>query len=642
MFNRVLIANRGEIACRIAETARKIGLTTVGIFSEADINSKHVSLCDDVFLIEGSSPLGCYLDQDKIIEIAVKSKAGAIHPGYGFLSENSKFAQKVEEAGLVFVGPDHKAIKIMGQKDEAKKCMAKANVPIIPGYLGRDQTTKRLEEEAKSIGYPVLIKAVAGGGGKGMRLVKSSKDFKKALKSAQSEAEKAFNNNKVILEKYISSPRHIEVQIFGDGKTAIHLFERDCSLQRRHQKVLEECPAPGMTSSMREAMCEAAVTAAKAIGYKGAGTVEFIVDGSNGLQEDKFWFMEMNTRLQVEHPITEEITGIDLVAWQFEIAMGKSLTKDQSDLSIDGHAFEARIYAENPNNNFLPEVGKIKHLRFPSDIRVESGIKVGDIISPYFDPMLAKIIAHGKDRKSALGKLDKALRQIEILGVKTNLDFLCKLSQDPSVKRGLVRTDLIEEKLEDLIFHKPISTEAIIAASMCYFSPQPDHFSYSHWVDIFYNFQLSHNGTIFEINLSQPELKKVKISIMSECYDVFFKKQQWLFREKKLPEAKIFDEEIIVFDDTQIPFKIWNAFEVEKENNADDNEILSPMPGMISKINIKNGSQVFKGQPIMALEAMKMEYEVVAPNDGTIKKVNFSVGNFVQQGEKLCDFALLT
>ena len=505
-----MIANRGEIACRIAETARKIGLTTVGIFSEADINSKHVSLCDDVFLIEGSSPLGCYLDQDKIIEIAVKSKAGAIHPGYGFLSENSKFAQKVEEAGLVFVGPDHKAIKIMGQKDEAKKCMAKANVPIIPGYLGRDQTTKRLEEEAKSIGYPVLIKAVAGGGGKGMRLVKSSKDFKKALKSAQSEAEKAFNNNKVILEKYISSPRHIEIQIFGDGKTAIHLFERDCSLQRRHQKVLEECPAPGMTSSMREAMCEAAVTAAKAIGYKGAGTVEFIVDGSNGLQEDKFWFMEMNTRLQVEHPITEEITGIDLVAWQFEIAMGKSLTKDQSDLSIDGHAFEARIYAENPNNNFLPEVGKIKHLRFPSDIRVESGIKVGDIISPYFDPMLAKIIAHGKDRKSALGKLDKALRQIEILGVKTNLDFLCKLSQDPSVKRGLVRTDLIEEKLEDLIFHKPISTEAIIAASMCYFSPQPDHFSYSHWVDIFYNFQLSHNGTIFEINFSQPELKKLK------------------------------------------------------------------------------------------------------------------------------------
>ena len=642
MFNRVLIANRGEIACRIAETARKIGLTTVGIFSEADINSKHVSLCDDVFLIEGSSPLGCYLDQDKIIEIAVKSKAGAIHPGYGFLSENSKFAQKVEEAGLVFVGPDHKAIKIMGQKDEAKKCMAKANVPIIPGYLGRDQTTKRLEEEAKSIGYPVLIKAVAGGGGKGMRLVKSSKDFKKALKSAQSEAEKAFNNNKVILEKYISSPRHIEIQIFGDGKTAIHLFERDCSLQRRHQKVLEECPAPGMTSSMREAMCEAAVTAAKAIGYKGAGTVEFIVDGSNGLQEDKFWFMEMNTRLQVEHPITEEITGIDLVAWQFEIAMGKSLTKDQSDLSIDGHAFEARIYAENPNNNFLPEVGKIKHLRFPSDIRVESGIKVGDIISPYFDPMLAKIIAHGKDRKSALGKLDKALRQIEILGVKTNLDFLCKLSQDPSVKRGLVRTDLIEEKLEDLIFHKPISTEAIIAASMCYFSPQPDHFSYSHWVDIFYNFQLSHNGTIFEINFSQPESGKVKVLIMNESYDVLFKKQQWLFREKKLPEVKIFGEEIIVFDDTQIPFKIRNAFEVQKENNADNNEILSPMPGMISKINIKNGSQVFKGQPIMALEAMKMEYEVVAPNDGTIKKVNFSVGNFVQQGEKLCDFALLT
>jgi len=402
LFNKVLIANRGEIACRIAATANKIGLRTVAIFSEADSRSKHVSLCDEAFLIESSTPLESYLNQSKIINIAIKTGAGAIHPGYGFLSENSEFAQKVQEAGLIFVGPDFKAIEIMGHKDTAKKAMSKAGIPIVPGYHGENQTDERLKKEAESIGYPVLIKAVAGGGGKGMRLVESPKDFLTLLASARTEAEKAFGIGRVLIEKYILAPRHIEIQIFGDGQSAIHLFERDCSLQRRHQKVLEECPAPGMTGKMRDAMCTAAVNAAEAIGYKGAGTVEFIVDGSDGLKEDRFWFMEMNTRLQVEHPITEEITGIDLVAWQFDVAMGMPMEKKQKDISIEGHSFEARIYAEDPNNQFLPDTGKVTHLHFPSNIRVDTGIRTGDIVSPFFDPILAKIVSHGKDRSCAL------------------------------------------------------------------------------------------------------------------------------------------------------------------------------------------------------------------------------------------------
>ena len=412
--------------------------------------SKHVSLCDEAFLIESSTPLESYLNQSEIIKIAIKTGAGAIHPGYGFLSENSEFAQKVEEAGLIFVGPDFKAIEIMGHKDAAKKAMSKAGIPIVPGYHGENQTDERLKKEADSIGYPVLIKAVAGGGGKGMRLVESPKEFLTLLASARTEAEKAFGNGRVLIEKYILAPRHIEIQIFGDGQSAIHLFERDCSLQRRHQKVLEECPAPGMTGKMRDAMCRAAVSAAETIGYKGAGTVEFIVDGSDGLKEDRFWFMEMNTRLQVEHPITEEITGIDLVAWQFDVAMGRPMEKKQKDVSIEGHSFEARIYAEDPNNQFLPDTGKIIHLHFPSNIRVDTGIRTGDIVSPFFDPMLAKIVSYGKDRSSALSKLRKALKDTEIVGVKTNVNFLYNLTENSEFKLGDVQTGLIEQNIRKI------------------------------------------------------------------------------------------------------------------------------------------------------------------------------------------------
>jgi 3-methylcrotonyl-CoA carboxylase alpha subunit len=639
LFDKVLIANRGEIACRIATTATKIGLKTVAIFSEVDSGSKHVSLCDEAFLIESSTPLESYLSANEIIEIAIKTGAGAIHPGYGFLSENSEFAQKVEQAGLIFVGPDFKAIETMGRKDAAKKAMSKVGIPIVPGYHGDNQTDERLKKEAGSIGYPVLIKAVAGGGGKGMRLVESPKEFLTLLASARTEAEKAFGNGRVLIEKYITAPRHIEIQIFGDGQSAIHLFERDCSLQRRHQKVLEECPAPGMTDKMRNAMCRAAVRAAETIGYKGAGTVEFIVDGSDGLKEDKFWFMEMNTRLQVEHPITEEITGIDLVAWQLNVAMGRPMEKKQKDISIEGHSFEARIYAEDPNNNFLPDTGKIIHLHFPSSARVDTGIRTGDIVSPFFDPMLAKIITHAKDRLSALSKLKKALKETEIVGIKTNVNFLYKLTENSEFKMGVVQTNLIEQNIEKLVSHKSISTQAIIAATMSYFSPRSGHSSYSHWIDISHKVQLFCNNEVIDVQLSQPDVNQIQIFFYGEAFDIFFCKNHWSFKGIQLPKAKKFDNKIIVFDNRHFLFESQDPFQSTKDSNLQNTDILSPMPGMVSKIYIENGSKVIKGQRILALEAMKMEYEVVAPNDCLIKTVNFEVGNFVQSGEKLCDFS---
>jgi 3-methylcrotonyl-CoA carboxylase alpha subunit len=484
-----------------------------------------------------------------------------------------------------------------------------------------------------------MIKAVAGGGGKGMRLVEDPKDFLTLLTSARTEAEKAFGNERVLIEKYILAPRHIEIQIFGDGQSVVHLFERDCSLQRRHQKILEEGPAPGMTDKMRNAMCRAAVRAAKTVGYKGAGTVEFIVDGSDGLKEDRFWFMEMNTRLQVEHPITEEITGIDLVAWQFNVAMGRPMEKKQKDISIEGHAFEARIYAEDPNHQFLPDTGKVIYLHFPSNVRVDTGIRTGDIVSPFFDPMLAKVVSYGKDRSSALSKLKKALKETAIVGVKTNLNFLCNLTENSEFKMGVVQTDLIEQNIEELISHNSISTRAIIAATMSYFSPRSGQFAYSHWIDICHKIKLFCSDEVIDIQLSQPDFNKIQILFCGNSFDLFFDKNQWSFEGNQLPEAKKIDNEIIVFDERQFLFQTQDPFQGTKDSNLKTSDILSPMPGMVSKIYIENGSKVLKGQRILALEAMKMEYEVVAPNDCYIETVNFKVGSFVQSGEKLCDFS---
>src|SRR5688500_3130345 len=448
MLKSLLIANRGEIACRIIRTARKLGVRTVAVYSDADAKALHVRMADEAVHIGPSPARESYLRSDKIIEAAKATKSQAIHPGYGFLSENADFAQAVIDAGLVWVGPKPDSIRAMGLKDAAKKLMSDAGVPVTPGYLGEDQDPKRLKKEADAIGYPVLIKAVAGGGGKGMRRVDASKDFDDALESCKREAASSFGDDRVLIEKYILSPRHIEVQVFGDSHgNVVHLFERDCSLQRRHQKVIEEAPAPGMDEATREAVCGAAVRAAKAVNYEGAGTIEFIADASEGLRADRIWFMEMNTRLQVEHPVTEEITGEDLVEWQLRVASGEKLPKKQDELSINGHAIEARLYAEDPAKGFLPSVGPLEHFDLGEDGRIETGVEEGDAISPFYDPMIAKLIARGDTREEAIEVLAAILDSVEVWPVRTNAAFLFNALLEPRFGSGNIDTGFIERHL---------------------------------------------------------------------------------------------------------------------------------------------------------------------------------------------------
>ncbi|HEX2655378.1 MAG TPA: biotin carboxylase N-terminal domain-containing protein, partial [Xanthobacteraceae bacterium] len=414
MFNSVLIANRGEIACRVAKTAKRLGMRTIAVFSEADADALHVRVCDEAYLIGPASPRESYLNAAKLIEVARQAGAQCIHPGYGFLSENADFAESCARAGITFVGPPAAAIRAMGLKDGAKALMEKAGVPVVPGYHGEQQDPAFLKEQASRIGYPVLIKAVAGGGGKGMRRVDKPEEFDAALESAMREARSAFGDSRVLIEKYISAPRHVEIQVFADASgNVIHLNERDCSLQRRHQKVIEEAPAPGMTKEIRDVMGKAAVDAARTVGYVGAGTIEFIADGSRGLTADRFWFMEMNTRLQVEHPVTEAITGLDLVEWQFRVAAGEKLPLTQAEVPLNGHAVEARLYAEDPERGFLPSTGRLAALRFPpaDEVRVDTGIVAGATVTPYYDPMIAKLISHGRSREEALDRLARALDQ---------------------------------------------------------------------------------------------------------------------------------------------------------------------------------------------------------------------------------------
>src|SRR6478609_2584002 len=452
MITSLLIANRGEIACRVIRTARRLGIRTVAVYSDADGRARHVRMADEAVHIGPSAARESYLVGDKIIAAAKATGAEAIHPGYGFLSENADFAQAVIDAGLIWVGPKPASIRAMGLKDAAKKLMADAGVPVTPGYLGENQDPKQLRHEADAIGYPVLIKAVAGGGGKGMRRVDEAAGFDDALDSAKREAASSFGDDRVLIEKYILSPRHIEVQVFGDSKgNVVHLFERDCSLQRRHQKVTEEAPAPGMDAETREAVCGAAVRAAKAVNYENAGTIEFIADASEGLRADRIWFMEMNTRLQVEHPVTEEITGQDLVEWQLRVASGEKLPKKQDDLSINGHAIEARLYAEDPAKGFLPSVGRLEHFDLGQDGRIETGVEEGDAISPFYDPMIAKLIARADDRDEAIAELALILDGVEVWPVRTNAGFLFNALLQPEFNAGRIDTGFIEKKLEQLV-----------------------------------------------------------------------------------------------------------------------------------------------------------------------------------------------
>jgi 3-methylcrotonyl-CoA carboxylase alpha subunit len=609
----LLIANRGEIACRVIRTARRLGIRTVAVYSDADRDALHVRMADEAVHIGPSPARESYLRGDRIIDAAKHTGAEAIHPGYGFLSENADFAQAVIDAGLIWVGPKPASIRAMGLKDAAKKLMAGAGVPVTPGYLGEDQDPKRLKKEADAIGYPVLIKAVAGGGGKGMRRVDAAKDFDDALESAKREAASSFGDDRVLIEKYISSPRHIEVQVFGDSHgNVVHLFERDCSLQRRHQKVIEEAPAPGMDAETREAVCGAAVRAAKVVNYENAGTIEFIADASEGLRADRIWFMEMNTRLQVEHPVTEEITGQDLVEWQLQVASGEKLPKTQDQLSINGHAIEARLYAEDPAKGFLPSVGKLDHFHLGDEGRIETGVEEGDAISPFYDPMIAKLIGIGRTRDEAIEELAGMLDGVEVWPVRTNAAFLFNALVDPDFGDAHIDTGFIEEHLEDLVpptepsreIRRAAATIAVLSA---------------------------------EENAALPGLAGLRLNAAPRLAVTLDGSAVELADEEEIADASGFadDARVVVFAEGQMYEFCLATRGTGTTHGVHDGEIEAPMPGKVTAVEVKRGEKVAKGQRLLTLEAMKMEHALTAPFDGTVAELNAKPGAQVTEGQLL-------
>ncbi|QGX97987.1 acetyl/propionyl/methylcrotonyl-CoA carboxylase subunit alpha [Roseovarius faecimaris] len=638
MFDRILMANRGEIACRVIETARRMGVETVAVYSDADRAARHVEMADIAVHIGASAPAESYLRGEVMIEAALATGAQAIHPGYGFLSENPDFVEAVEAAGLVFIGPSAEAIRAMGLKDAAKALMEKAGVPVVPGYHGDNQDDAFLADQAGAIGYPVLIKAVAGGGGKGMRLVEDPKGFADALASARGEARTAFGNDAVLIEKFVQQPRHIEVQVFGDGARAVHLFERDCSLQRRHQKVIEEAPAPGMTEEMRAAMGQAAVRAAEAIGYKGAGTVEFIVDGSDGLRSDGFWFMEMNTRLQVEHPVTEAITGVDLVEWQLRVASGEALPKRQDELSITGHAFEARLYAEDVPKGFLPATGTLTHLRFPDGARADTGVRAGDEISPYYDPMIAKLITHGPSRGVALKQLAAALEQCEVAGTVTNLAFLGALARHEGFAAGDVDTGLIARDLEDLVVPPEVTPEATALAALKALdvlgSPGPQG-GFTLWLPL---------RRQVALRLDEEEIDVTVICLGADAYDVCAGQARvearrvagrWRLNGQEAPALAQAGAVITVFENHGVRFEAVDPLARDTQSAQAAGVIEAPMPGLVKLLSATPGMAVAKGDRLAVLEAMKMEHSLLAARDGVVAEVLVAEGDQVVAGAAL-------
>ena len=653
MIKSLLIANRGEIACRIIRTARAMGVRTVAVYSDADAKALHVRQADEAVHIGPSPARESYLVGDKIIAAAKATGAEAIHPGYGFLSENADFAQSVIDAGLIWVGPRPDSIRAMGLKDAAKARMIAAGVPVTPGYLGEDQDPARLQAEADTIGYPVLIKAVAGGGGKGMRRVEASADFADALASCKREAASSFGDDRVLIEKYILSPRHIEVQVFGDTHgNVVHLFERDCSLQRRHQKVIEEAPAPGMSEETREELCAAAVRAAKAVDYVGAGTIEFIADASEGLRADRIWFMEMNTRLQVEHPVTEEITGVDLVEWQLRVASGEVLPKRQDELSINGWAIEARLYAEDPAKGFLPSIGKLDHFKLPSNARIETGVAEGGEVSPFYDPMIAKIVVSDQSRDHAVAVLRSACEGVEVWPVRTNAAFLAQCLQSSGFRSGNVTTGFIAANLTELTeatnddasllaalgwrleefmdaeFEAPTNPWVPNPAGMFGFrlnrSPQPARLAFRR------------DGEL-HVAMAAPEKQdadwKWSINIDGRRdFDV----------HDRLPAThgpsplEPYEGPIRVFSGGEChQFAFGDRQSAEGSATAADGAILSPMPGRVTAVDVAAGDSVTKGQRLVTLEAMKMEHSLTAPFDGTVEELNATAGAQVSEGTVL-------
>jgi 3-methylcrotonyl-CoA carboxylase alpha subunit len=626
MFTKILIANRGEIACRIIRTARAMGVRTVAVYSDADAQARHVAQADEAVRLGPAPVAESYLRGDLIIQAAIDTGAQAIHPGYGFLSENPDFVEKVEAAGLTFIGPSAKAIRAMGLKDAAKALMHKAGVPVVPGYHGNNQNPDFLAGEADQIGYPVLIKAVAGGGGKGMRLVERAADFAEHLASAQAEARTAFGNADVLIEKYITAPRHIEVQVFGDGTDAVHFFERDCSLQRRHQKVIEEAPAPGMTDAVRKAMGDAAVTAARAIGYAGAGTIEFIVDGSDGLRTDGFWFMEMNTRLQVEHPVTEAITGVDLVEWQLRVAAGESLPARQEELAINGHAFEARLYAEDVPAGFLPATGVIDHLSFPDDARIDSGVGQGDEISPWYDPMIAKVTVYGPDRASALRSLSAALDATQVAGTVTNLDFLRHLARVPDFVSGDVDTGLIARHIETLgAAVVPAARDVAIAAVTAAQLADDPFTGFTLWAPLQRQIILRQGDVDTVAVLTVRSAESCTVQIDGGTISLHRRAGHWG------APAVLHKGRVTVFGQASVSFDIVDPLARAGAALGGD-AVLAPMPGLVRDVAVKAGDTVEEGDRMIVLEAMKMEHVLRAPRSGVVAEVTVATGDQVTAG----------
>jgi len=638
MFDKILIANRGEIACRVIDTARRLGVRTVVVFSDADRGARHVTMADEAVHIGPSPPAESYLNMHAILNAAAQTGAQAIHPGYGFLSENPDFVDAVEAAGMTFIGPSARAIRAMGLKDAAKGVMERAGVRVVPGYHGDNQHDDHLADAAARIGYPVLIKAVAGGGGKGMRRVERAQDFAAALASARGEARTAFGNDAVLIEKYITTPRHIEVQVFGDGRDAVHLFERDCSLQRRHQKVIEEAPAPGMTQALRRAMGEAAVRAAKAIGYKGAGTVEFIVDGSGGLDPDRFWFMEMNTRLQVEHPVSEAVTGVDLVEWQLRVAAGEPLPATQADLTLSGHAFEARLYAEDVAAGFLPATGTLTHLSFPDGVRVETGVRAGDKISPFYDPMIAKVIVHGPTRDIALKKLTRALQGTQIAGTLTNLGFLSALSQHTGFAAGQVDTGLIARHHPDLVTSPPPSdvlvAQAVLGAAGLGGAPAPQS-GFTLWGGLSHSVALTLGGEPIDASVTLSGAGTACIRIAKVEISARWNGQAWVFGDQRAVPMARHGATISLFCDPCYHFDIPDPLERGQGATGPQNGVVAPMPGLVRAVTVAPGDVVEQGAPLAMLEAMKMEHTLTAPRAGRVAEVLVKAGAQVEAGAPL-------
>jgi 3-methylcrotonyl-CoA carboxylase alpha subunit len=642
VIRKLLVANRGEIAVRIQRTAHRLGIATVAVYSEADAGALHVDMADDAVCLGAAAPSESYLDGAKIVAAAQATGADAVHPGYGFLSENPGFAEAVAEAGLVFVGPPASAIRAMGLKDAAKRAMAEAGVPVVPGYHGESQDDEHLAGAADAIGYPVLIKAVAGGGGKGMRRVETPGAFAHALESCRAEAQAAFGDARVLVEKWIESPRHVEVQVFADAHgNAVHLYERDCSLQRRHQKVIEEAPAPGMTDEVRHAMGAAAVRAAQAIGYVGAGTVEFIADGARGLRTDGFWFMEMNTRLQVEHPVTEAVTGVDLVEWQLRVAAGEPLPRAQADIPLQGHAMEARLYAEDPGAGFLPQAGRLSHLAFPDGVRVDTGVRTGDVVTPHYDPMIAKLIAHGPDRAAARARLVRALERTQLAGIVTNLPFLARLLEDADVAAGRFDTGLIDRRGPALAQDGPVPARTLARAALeAAGLDETDRFAgFTLWAPLDRRVLLEADGETRDVWLRVTGPGRAALRVEGAEMQAERRGGRWWLDGAPAPDALRTGDAVVVFDGANRRLALPDPLARGGAATAGGDVVTAPMPGAVRALFVAPGDAVTTGARVAVLEAMKMEQALTAPRDGVVAEVLVAEGAQVAAGQALIRLA---